>query len=281
MAKRKAAKKKVARKVATKEKAAKKRAATNAGSGPPPPNQQTASLYSEPKILPASFVASIRRLETALNKNVLLFIHLSGPKGINFIHPGIWRNFVAKKQTLCKSKMAILVDSPGGSAETAYRIARLLQRQCGDFTAIVPRFAKSAATLMVLGAEDIIMGDDAELGPLDAQYLDFDVEEDFVSALDTVQALERLEANASQFATNMLEFLHETTRKSYNTLLRPALHFTADITRPLFQSVDAVRYTRQARVLKEAQDYAERLLRARFSGSSVSRCKLPETREPA
>jgi len=160
--------------------------------------------------------------------------------------------------------MAILVDSPGGEAEVAYRIAKLLQRQCGEFTAIVPRVAKSAATLMVLGAEQIILGDDADLGPLDAQYRDFDVAEDVVSALDTVQAVEQLEENAAQVAVNMLENLQVATRKKYNSLIRHALHFSADVTRPLFQGVDAVRYTREARVLKEAQDYAERLLRARF-----------------
>ncbi len=261
------AKKKTAKEKAAKETAAKEAAAKNAGSGNAPPKQQIASLYSDPKILPEDFVASIQKLESALGKNILLVVHLAGPKGINYIHPGMLANFVRDKAKLSRQNAALLVDSPGGIAEIAYRISRLLQRQCEGFTAIVPRLAKSAATLLVLGAEDIIMGDDAELGPLDAQYLDFDIEEDVVSALDTVQAVERLEENASQVAVNMLEYLKQTTRKSYNILMKDALHFAADITRPLFESVDAIRYTRQARILKEAQDYAERLLQ--FRGGKV------------
>jgi predicted transcriptional regulator len=85
-----------------------------------------------------------------------------------------------------------------------------------------------------------------------------------VSALDTVQAVEQLEDNASQVAVNMLEYLRQRTRKSYNRLMADALHFAADITRPLFEGVSAVKYTRQARILKVAQDYAERLLQPRF-----------------
>jgi ClpP class serine protease len=229
------------------------------------PIKKTANLFSLRPYLPDDFVQSIQRLEAALNKHILLFVHLTGPQGYNFIHHGIWRNFVAKKVDVRKKDMALLIDSPGGDAEAAYRISRLLQRECGKFTAIVPRCAKSAATLMALGADDIIMGDDADLGPLDAQYRDFDTEESMVSALDTVQAVEQLEENAGQLAVNMLENLREATQKKYNTLIRQSLHFAADVTRPLFQSVDAIKYSRQARVLKEAQYYAERLLRARFS----------------
>ena len=124
---------------------------------------------------------------------------------------------------------------------------------------------------MVLGADNIILGDDADLGPLDAQYTDFDVEENVVSALDTVQAVEQLEENAGQLAVNILESLQVATKKKYNTLIRYALHFAADVTRPLFQSVDAVRYTRQARVLAEAQEYAERLLRSKFTKKEACR----------
>ncbi len=258
MVKKKTIKKKVPKKASTKKSTAKKpRSASDS------PKQYTASLFSFPKILPQDFVASVQRLESALDKKVLLFVHLAVPRGYNLIHHGIGGNFVRGKAKLCSENTALLIDSPGGIAQVAYSISRLLQRQCGGFTAVIPRCAKSAATLMVLGADDIIMGDDAELGPLDAQYFDYDIEENVVSALDTVQAVEHLEEKASQVAVNMLEYLKQTTHKSYNTLMKDALHFAADITRPLFESVDAVRYTRQVRILKEAQDYAERLLQFR------------------
>jgi hypothetical protein len=241
-----------------------KRAARKRAEAVRPAPRKVASFFCYPEPLPAEFVTSVQKLEAAIDKNILLFVHV-GEGHPCHICPVIWRNFVASKAKLRRPKMALLVDSLGGSAMAAYQVSMLLRKQCGKFTAIVPRIAKSAATLMVLGADKIIMGDEAELGPLDAQYYDSDDEEDWVSALDTVQALERLEENASQVATNMLEYLHKVTDKSYNLLIQHALHFAANITRPLFEKLDPRQYCHQARVLKEAQDYAERLLRARFT----------------
>jgi hypothetical protein len=135
--------------------------------------------------------------------------------------------------------------------------------------AVVPRVAKSAATLFVLGAEEIILGEDAELGPLDVQFRDFDVEETWVSALDTVQAVEQLEQSAMDVAVKMLKFLGVRTKKKYSVLLEHALHFSAEITQPLFDKIDAVRYSRQHRLLREAQDYAERLLQPKFNSEQA------------
>lgn len=74
-------------------------------------------------------------------------------------------------------------------ANSAYELAMLLRRHCGGFDAIIPRRAKSAATLLSLGADSIYMNDHAELGPLDFQVFDRDREE-LLSGLDEVQSLE-------------------------------------------------------------------------------------------
>lgn len=179
----------------------------------------------------------------------------------------ILHKFVQKKGLLGKASkgVAVLLDSIGGSGEAAYQLATVFQRRCGKFTAIVPRWAKSAATLFALGADSILLGEDAELGPLDAQFLDADVEEGMVSALDEVQAVEALEQSASHTAIKVMKYLHDRTGKSFNVVMPHALRFAAELTKPLFEKIDAVRYSRQTRRLQEAQDYAERLLRRRFS----------------
>src|SRR5690606_19902916 len=146
------------------------------------------------------------------------------------------------KAGLAGRDVALVIDSFGGVAEAAYRIARLFQSQCKSFTVVVPRFAMSAATLLALGANEIILGPDAHLGPLDVQFWDYDTEEGRVSALDTVQAVEQLEDSAIQVATRMLEYLKNRTKKSYNLLLEPSLKFAAEVTKPLFEKIDAVSY---------------------------------------
>jgi ClpP class serine protease len=68
-------------------------------------------------------------------------------------------------------KIALIVDSPGGEAKAAHQIARLIRKRCEGFVGIVPEYAKSAATLLLLGSDKIIMGKNAELGPLDARSM--------------------------------------------------------------------------------------------------------------
>ncbi len=49
----------------------------------------------------------------------------------------------------------LVIDSGGGYAQAAFQIANLFRRHAGGFTAVVPRYAKSAATLLTLGADEI------------------------------------------------------------------------------------------------------------------------------
>src|SRR5262249_13538819 len=152
-----------------------------------------ASVFSWPVVLPQEFVINVRKLEEALDKEIWLLVQ-GGPHGGPFgmVDFNLLDAFTRNKMNLpkpqekekdgkAKSKMALLIHSKGGYAEPAYRIARLLQKRCAGFTSIVPQAAMSAATLLTLGANSIVLGEDAELGPLDAQFFDYDDAEQMVS----------------------------------------------------------------------------------------------------
>jgi len=64
----------------------------------------------------------------------------------------------------------LILDSPGGDGETAVRLARSAQARCKELTIIVPNQAKSAGTIMVMGAHRILMGPTSDLGPVDPQF---------------------------------------------------------------------------------------------------------------
>jgi ClpP class serine protease len=70
-----------------------------------------------------------------------------------------------------KTKPILLVIlSGGGEPASAYLIGKLCQEFCnGNFTVVVPRYAKSAATLLACAAHEIHMGSLSELGPIDPQ----------------------------------------------------------------------------------------------------------------
>lgn len=68
----------------------------------------------------------------------------------------------------------LIVHSSGGSIEPAYLIGKTLKRLAKNkFVVAVPRKAKSAATLISLGADEIHMGYVSELGPIDPQINSF------------------------------------------------------------------------------------------------------------
>lgn len=77
---------------------------------------------------------------------------------------------VLQKMDLAKG-LAVLISSPGGNGLAAERIINMCRSYSGtgDYWAIVPNKAKSAATMICFGASKIIMGTTSELGPIDPQ----------------------------------------------------------------------------------------------------------------
>lgn len=166
-------------------------------------------------------------------------------------------------------KVALLIDSFGGSARSAFEIATLLRKHCGGFTALVPRRAKSAATLISLGADEIILGEYGELGPLDVQVPDPEHEE-IRSGLDEVQALERLHAFVMAAFDRMMPMFLRRTGMKQATLMPHISRLITDMTKPMFANVDVVRYTQMSRLLKVGEEYARRLLAHRFSSNDAN-----------
>lgn len=161
-------------------------------------------------------------------------------------------------------RVGLLINSPGGLGRPAYRLSRLFQDRCTEFTVIIPRMAKSAATLISLGADRIILGPLGEFGPLDVQIFDPEREER-ISALDETQAVEALENAALETADTLLALLKGRTGKKTSTLLPEVLNFSAKITQPLFDKVDAVRFSQMSRALRQGEEMAIRLLKRRYS----------------
>jgi hypothetical protein len=71
------------------------------------------------------------------------------------------------------SPIDLLLNTCGGDVDACEKLVSLIHAKTvnQDFRVIVPDLAKSAGTLMVLGANKIIMSDTSELGMIDPQYL--------------------------------------------------------------------------------------------------------------
>jgi ClpP class serine protease len=79
---------------------------------------------------------------------------------------------VLNSSDLGRKHLVLLLNSPGGDPLAAERIVNICKSySTGGFSVIVPKMAKSAATMICLGAKLIWMSRTSELGPIDPQIL--------------------------------------------------------------------------------------------------------------
>lgn len=111
----------------------------------------------------------IKVIENKLGGTVITYIENSEHPYASIINQDAVY-FADLLQTVQTKKGFLIINSNGGSGNAAEKLLSMCRKKFTDgFTIIVPNFAKSAATMMCLGADKIMMGYLAELGPIDPQ----------------------------------------------------------------------------------------------------------------
>jgi len=134
-----------------------------------------------------------------------------------------------------KGKLILVLNSPGGQALAAERIVNVCRAYAGDsFEVMVPHMAKSAATMICLGASCIHMSTTAELGPVDPQvpYKDDKGNEHWISADEYVRSYHQLFSEAASGQTPRIEpHLQQLARYDARLVeqLKSAQSLSADI----------------------------------------------------
>jgi len=68
------------------------------------------------------------------------------------------------------TKVDLFLYSVGGHTDVPWRIVSMIREVSRSFSVLVPYKAHSAATMIALGADEIVMGPKGELGPIDPQF---------------------------------------------------------------------------------------------------------------
>jgi hypothetical protein len=157
----------------------------------------------------------------------------------------------------------VLLDSPGGSLDSAYTSALYLSAYSDDVKVIVPSRAKSASTLLALGADELLMSEFGELGPLDTQIADPRNPANHISALDCYQSVDYVrEFGVRTIKMILPELIRKTGGKvPVKDLLGVANDFTLGLVKPMLESVGALDFGGWGRSLRIGEYYAGRLLR--------------------
>jgi hypothetical protein len=146
-------------------------------------------------------------LEAEIGRPVVtLFTSFRYPVSINDDDLSILEGLLQTLNT--ENGIAIMINSPGGSGLAAERIINLFRAYSGtdEYWAIVPGQAKSAATMVCLGASKIIMGPASELGPIDPQIV---VREQFVSVHHVIDSYHKLFRGAQRAKGNLEPYLQQ------------------------------------------------------------------------
>jgi ClpP class serine protease len=93
-----------------------------------------------------------------------------------------------------------IIQSGGGNGVVAEKIVDMIRQYCSTrFRVMIPNLAKSAATMLALGADDILMGITSEIGPIDAQIpIVQGGMTHYISAQSFVDARDRLEKKTEE-----------------------------------------------------------------------------------
>ena len=128
------------------------------------------------RFLEASRQRLIARIERKRNSRVILLVHRQ--ESMSFLGFPIVRYIdVNDSEAVLRAihltdpavPIDIVLHTPGGLVLAALQIARAIHKHQGKVTAFVPHYAMSGGTLIALAADEIVMSEDAVLGPVDPQ----------------------------------------------------------------------------------------------------------------
>lgn len=162
----------------------------------------------------------------------------------------------------------------GGQIHPAYQIVEICRNHCGKLFACVPFYAKSAATLLCLGADEIVLDEFAQLGPLDTQIR---VEPrpgkpEYQSALNPFKTLEQLQKFSVQTLDIAMKTIMVRSGLDMDICLKHSIAFVEATTGPLIGRLDPEKLGEYSRALAVGSEYATRLM-SRFSGKSDDEIK--------
>jgi hypothetical protein len=155
----------------------------------------------------------------------------------------------------------LILSTHGGSANSAYRIARLFQSFYKTFTVFISSYCKSAGTIITLGAHRLIMTDFSELGPLDVQLSKRDEIWERRSGLLLRSALTNLNERADDLFSKIMVSIKSNSRGAVRFRLASELaaELTQSLLSPIYGQITPEGLGEDYQELMVAYEYGKRL----------------------
>ena len=189
------------------------------------------------------------------------------------------------EQRVRRPNVILWLTTYGGDPHAAYRISRSLQnpykttkdgplsQKCGTFTVFVDTNCKSAGTIIVLGANRLVMSDYAELGPIDLQLLKPDHGSERTSSLTPMQALNAMQT--ASFDLFKYYFRQLRANAAWNLTTKTAAELAANMTiglmDPIYGQIDPIKLGEIDRFTKMSLLYGQKLANGNLKEDAVER----------
>lgn len=168
-------------------------------------------------------------------------------------------------------QLFLIIQSGGGSPFSSVAIMNILNSHFDKISTIVPLYAKSAATLMSLGTDEIYMREQSALGPLDLP-IEHHRDGSRISALDVKNTAPSIAALVDSIAKDRFNFFRDrgVSKLDASTL---ALENATKFLEPIMKQVDPYHLQKAERELRIGFWYAMDMLLTRMMKGNVKRAK--------
>jgi ClpP class serine protease len=177
------------------------------------------------KLLEASRLRVLTRFEKRRGSRVIALVHrqetmsLLGFPLMRYIDVNDSEEVLrAIKLTDPACPIDLIVHTPGGLVLASGQIAHALRRHRGKVTVFVPHYAMSGGTLIALAADEIVMDDNAVLGPVDPQ----------IGQSPAASVLTVLESKKPEDIDDQTLIMADVARKAINQVRSTVLELVSD-----------------------------------------------------
>jgi len=208
---------------------------------------------------PQEFVEVVRSLEQERGNPIWCMAHCSSRSHIcGTTMSSVYRD---RQRTGQGERIELLLHSGGGHPDIAFKVMKFFRRRFKTVNVIVPLRAKSAATLMALGADKVFMGELAELGPVDIQIDDsYEHGEKSFSPLDEFKSLDFLRESSIDGMDYYANLMHMQYGVSIKEGLEASVPLIAELMKPIFAQIDPIKMGGYRRDIAIGEEYAKRML---------------------
>ncbi len=163
-----------------------------------------------------------------------------------------------------QTRIDMVILSGGGYPHPAYQMINIVRSKCKKLKAIIPLYAKSAATLMTLGADEIVMGAQSELGPLDMQMQHPLIENLHISALEGyypfLQIYNKISTDFFPIAMQLANQIIESTSIKREDAVDIAMNTAMNYVSPIVSQINPTIVNMCYRALTTGEAYAYNFL---------------------